>query len=405
MHPARTQDSAQLGRVRLKRGRDGPVRGGSPWVFSQAIERVEPADLAAGSAIELFDADGSVLALGYHNPSTTIAVRILAWGASHDVHEVGDIIERRASSALELRRQIVRGDTNCYRLLNGDGDGLSGVVVDRYADVLVMQLLTAGAERMRDQIVGVLERLLKPRSIIERSQGAVRREEGLDDRAGLVSGAPVSELVVTEKALKIGIDVERGQKTGYFLDQRDNRAAFGALARGARVLDAYCYSAGFALAALKGGASQVTAIDSSERALGWARRNLELNGYSSAPADLIHADAAKYIAHTKAQFDLIVLDPPPLARSRKDAERAERLYLELNAFALSALAPHGRLMTFSCSSHVRSEDFIRTVRFAQARAARPTRVLAHLGAGPDHPVLLGHAEGDYLTGLLLSSID
>ncbi|HTY56736.1 MAG TPA: class I SAM-dependent rRNA methyltransferase [Candidatus Binataceae bacterium] len=391
--------------VTLKRGRDGPVRGGSPWVFSQAIERVEPADLSAGSAVELFDANGSRLAFGYYNPSTTIAVRILEWGPVHGPGEIEGIIERRLSSALELRRQIVRGETNCYRLLNGDGDGLSGLVVDRYADVLVMQLLTAGAERMRDQVVAVLERLLNPRSIIERSQGAVRREEGLEDRAALILGTPVSELVVTENGIKIGVDVERGQKTGYFLDQRENRVAFGTLARGARVLDAYCYSAGFTLAALKGGASHVTAIDSSEKALGWARRNLELNCYSSGPIDLIHDDAAKYLAKTSARFDLIVLDPPPLARSRKDAERAERLYLELNALALSALTPHGRLMTFSCSAHVRGEGFVRTVRFAQARAARPTRVLAHLSAGPDHPVLLGHAEGDYLTGLLLGALD
>jgi len=402
MNPARREASLPIGRIVLKRGREGPVRGGSPWVFSQAIERVEPADLTAGSAVELFGADGSPLGYGYYNPATTIAVRILAWGNGVQPEE---IIEHRLSGALELRRRSVRGDTNCYRMVNGDGDGLSGVVVDRYADVLVMQLLTAGAERLRGRIVAALERLLKPRSLIERSQGAVRREEGLDDRAGLAAGAPVTELVVTENGLKIGVDVERGQKTGYFLDQRENRALFGASAAGARVLDGYCYSAGFALAAIKGGARHVTAIDSSAKALGWARRNLELNGYAAASVELMHDDAAKYLARTQERFDLIVLDPPPLARSRKDAERAERLYLELNALALGALAPHGRLMTFSCSAHVRGEDFVRAVRFAQGRAARPTRILAHLGAGPDHPMLLGHAEGEYLTGLLLAALD
>jgi len=402
MDPARCEASAPAGRVVLKRGREGPVRGGSPWVFSQAIERVEPADLNPGSAVGLFSADGSPLSYGYYNPSTTIAVRILEWGVAAEPEE---LIERRLSGALELRRRSVRGDTNCYRLVNGDGDGLSGVVVDRYADVLVMQLLTAGAERMRDRIIAGIERILKPRSLIERSQGAVRREEGLDDRVGLASGEPITELVVIENGLKIGVDVARGQKTGYFLDQRENRALFGAIAAGARVLDAYCYSGGFALAAIKGGASHVTAIDSSERALGRAQRNLELNGYSAAPVELVRDDATKYLANTSARFDLIVLDPPPLARSRKDAGRAERLYLELNALALKALAPNGRLMTFSCSAHVRGEDFIRAVRFAQARAARPMRILAHLGAGPDHPVLLGHAEGEYLTGLLLAALD
>ena len=391
-------------RVVLKRGREGPVRGGSPWIFSQAIQRVEPPDLIAGSSVDLFSADGAALGFGYYNPATTIAVRILGWGAQSGHEEIDRIIDRRLSNALELRRRIIRGDTNCYRLLNGDGDGLSGVVVDRYGDVLVMQLLTAGADRMRERIVVALERLLKPRSIVERSQGAVRREEGLDDRIGSASGAPITELVIIENGITVGVDLEHGQKTGYFLDQRENRAAFGALAQGARVLDAYCYSGGFALAAIKGGASHVTAIDSSERALGWARRNLELNSCSSAAIDLIHDDAAKYLSQIKAQFDLIVLDPPPFARSRKDAERAERLYLELNAFALRALAPRGHLMTFSCSAHVRGEDFVRTVRFAQAKASRPMRILAHPGAGLDHPVLLGHAEGDYLTGLLLSAL-
>ncbi len=400
--PARSDASSITGRVILKRGREGPVRGGSPWVFSQAIERVEPAALAAGSAVELFAADGAILGFGYYNPATTIAVRILEWGGAADLDE---IIERRLSGALELRRRLVRGDTNCYRLLNGDGDGLSGVVVDRYADVLVMQILTAGADRMQNRIVASLNSLLNPRSIVERSQGAVRREEGLDDRAGLVAGEPVSELVVIENGIRICVDVERGQKSGYFLDQRENRAMFGSLAAGARVLDGYCYAAGFAIAAIKGGARHVTAIDSSAKAIEWARRNLELNGYSAAPAELLREDAAKYLARTRERFDLIVLDPPPLARSRKDAERAERLYLEINALALNALTPHGRLMTFSCSAHVRGDDFVRAIRFAQARAARPTRILARLGAAPDHPVLLGHAEGDYLTGLLLTALD
>lgn len=402
MNPAHFQASASIGRVIVKQGRERPVRGGSPWIFSQAIERVEPVALEAGSTVEVFGADGSLLGCGYYNPSTTIAVRILAWGSAPRPEE---IIDHRLRSALELRRSMVRGDTNCYRLVNGDGDGLSGVVVDRYADVMVMQLLTAGADRMRERIVAGLQGLLKPRSIVERSQGAVRREEGLDDRVAVVAGEPVTELIVIENGIRIGVDVERGQKSGYFLDQRENRALFGEIAAGARVLDAYCYAAGFALAALKGGAGHVTAIDSSAKALGWARRNLELNGYSAESVELVHDDAARYLERTTERFDLIVLDPPPLARSRKDAERAERLYLELNAFALKALAPHGRLMTFSCSAHFRGEDFIRAVRFAQSATGRRIRILKHLAPGPDHPVLLGHPEGEYLTGLLLDDLE
>lgn len=170
------------------------------------------------------------------------------------------------------------------------------------------------------------------------------------------------------------------------------------------MLDAYSYAAGFALAALSGGAKAVVAVDSSARVLGWARRNLELNGYPASSAELVHDDAARYLAAARGRFDFIVLDPPPLARGRKDAARAERLYIELNALALAALARGGRLMTFSCSAHFHGQDFVRAVRLAQARAGRTMRVLAHLGAGPDHPVLLGHVEGEYLTGMLLGEL-
>ena len=275
MNPARDEAPPPAGRVVLKRGREGPVRGGSPWVFSQAIERVEPAGLVAGSEVELFGADGSPLGYGYYNPSTTIAVRILAWRVTPEPDEIDEIIERRLSGALELRRRLVRGDTNCYRLVNGDGDGLSGVVVDRYADVLVMQLLTAGAERMRGRIVAASSACSSRARLLNAARARCAAKKGLEDRAGLVSGAPVSELVVTENGIKIGVNVARGQKSGYFLDQRENRARFGALAAGARVLDGYCYAAGFALAAIEGGARHVTAIDSSAKALEWARRNLD----------------------------------------------------------------------------------------------------------------------------------
>jgi 23S rRNA (cytosine1962-C5)-methyltransferase len=268
-----------------------------------------------------------------------------------------------------------------------------------------MQLLTAGADRMRAEIVEQLGRLLAPRAIIERSQGVVRRQEGLEDRAGLVMGEPVGEVIATENGIRLAIDPEHGQKTGCFLDQRENRRLFAAQASGARVLDMCCYSGGFALAALNGGAKRVVAVDTSARAISWARRNLELNGYSADRVELIHADAAEYLADNRDQFDLIVLDPPPLARSRKDAPHAEHLYAELNARAIAALAPGGSLFTFSCSAHFRGEDFIRSVRMGTAHSRRNMRMLARLGAGPDHPVLLGHGEGEYLTGVWLTDLD
>jgi 23S rRNA (cytosine1962-C5)-methyltransferase len=393
--------SSPLARAILKRGREGPVRGGNPWIFSQAIDRIDPPSPEAGALVSVQDASGALLGMGYCNLATTIAIRMLAWGETPTIE---DLVARRLKSALGLRKRFIRDDTNAYRLINGDGDGLSGVVVDRFGDVLVMQILTAGADRMRATIVAELNELLHPRSIIERSHGAVRKQEGLDDRTTVLAGEPVSETIAVENGIKIKIDFEHGQKTGYFLDQRDNRAIVGSIASGARVLDAFCYQGGFSLAALTGGAGKVVAVDTSARALEVARQNLELNEYSASAVDLVHGEAGKFMAETANRFDLIVLDPPPLARSRGDAERAGRLYVELNTVAMRALAPGGRLMTFSCSTHFRADDFVRAVRFAASNAGRTLCLVAHLGPGPDHPVLLGHAEGEYLTGLLLADL-
>ena len=267
-----------------------------------------------------------------------------------------------------------------------------------------MQLLTAGAERMREEIVEHLSLMMSPRTIFERSQGAVRRREGLEDRVGVLRGAPPGEIVVTENEVRMMAGVEHGQKTGAFFDQRENRARFGMLARGARVLDLCCYAGGFALNALKGGAKEIIAVDTSERALDWARRNLELNGYSSGAIRFVHGEAGEFLSRCEDRFELIVLDPPPFARSRTDARRAEHLYVELNALAIAALNPGGFLMTFSCSSHFHGEDFVRAVRIAQGRSGRRMRLLARLGPGPDHPVALGHPEGEYLTGVLLHDL-
>jgi 23S rRNA (cytosine1962-C5)-methyltransferase len=393
--------SAPLARATLKRGREGPVRGGNPWIFSQAIERIEPASVEAGAIVTVHDAAGALIGMGYCNPATTIAIRMIAWGEAPAIDE---LIARRLKNALELRRRFVGEDTNAYRLVNGDGDGLSGVVVDRFGDVVVVQILTAGADRMRASIVAGLNELLHPRSIIERSHGAVRKQEGLEDHIEVLAGEAVTETIVNENGIKLKIDFEHGQKTGYFLDQRDNRAMLGGIASGARVLDAFCYQGGFSLAAIAGGASKIVAVETSARALEIVRQNLELNGHPAGAVEFVHGEAGKFMAEAQNRFDVIVLDPPPLARSRGDAERAGRLYVELNAVAMRALAKGGRLMTFSCSTHFRADDFVRAVRFAASNAGRTLRLIAHLGPGADHPTLLGHAEGEYLTGLLLADL-
>jgi 23S rRNA (cytosine1962-C5)-methyltransferase len=389
------------GRVLLKPNRDGPVRGGNPWIFSQAIESTEPPELAPGDSVEVFNATGELLGIGYFNPRTTIAVRMLTFGATGDL---AHFVRHRIRDAQAFRQKIISPLTNCYRLINGEGDAFPGVVVDRYADVAVVQLLTAGADRLRDEITSALQDLLAPRAILERSYGAVRRQEGLADRGGWLTGEPVAATIVKENGIKLCIDFERGQKTGYFLDQRENRALLGKLAAGLRIFDGYCYAGGFTLAALQGGAKHVIAVDTSRPALESARRNLELNGCSPSHYQLVCGEAVKYLLQSQDQFDIVVLDPPPLARNLKDAVRAANLYGEINRIAMQAIAKGGFLMTFSCSLHVRAEDFARVVRMAAARAKRNFRLLHHLGPGPDHPVMLGHNEGEYLTGLLLSDL-
>lgn len=395
------------GRAFLRNGRDGPVRGGNPWIFSQAIGRVEPAKLAAGAFVTVHDAGGDAIGVGYLNPATTIAIRMLAFDPRARIES---IVRDRIARALALRRRIVGAGTDCYRLLNGDGDGLSGVVIDRYASAAVVQLLTTGADRMRAEIVAALNELVAPKTIVERSAGAVRRQEGLADRIGVLAGALITETVATENGIRFTIDLEHGQKTGHFLDQRENRAMVARLARGARVLDAYCNSGGFALAALAGGARRVGAIDSSEHALALARRNLELNRHPPGAIELVHADAPRFLAEMANRadgdrFEIVVIDPPPLARAAKDTAQAGRLYVDLNALAMRLVGAAGFLMTFSCSAHFCGEDFIRAVRIAQTKSGRKFRTIARLGPSPDHPAMLGHPEGEYLTGLLLGAID
>lgn len=388
-------------RVTLAAGRDRPARGGNPWIFSNAIASVDPREVAPGALVSVHDCTGALVGMAYYNPATTIALRMLAW---NETPALEDLIDRRLRSAIALRERVVGNSSNCMRLVNGEGDGMPGVVVDRYDDILVLQILTAGAERMRDTIVARLGEIIHPRAILERSAGAVRQKEGLPDRIAPAAGEAIASADVVENGIRIQVDFDHGQKTGYFLDQRGNRAIAGRMARGARVLDLYCYAGGFSLAALTGGAAHATAVDTSARAIEWARRNADLNGIEAGRIDFVHGDAADFLGKCTDRFDLIILDPPAYAKSRGDAERASRMYAEMNAMAIRALAPQGRIMTFSCSIHLHGEDFVRAVRFGAARAGRGLRVLAHLGPGMDHPAMLGHIEGEYLSGLLMAEI-
>lgn len=383
-------------RVVLKPGRERAVRQGHPWIFSGAIAAVDGSG-PPGTVVEVRDAARRLLGCGTWNPATSIAVRMLA----RDVPAIdAAFVRRRLEAALALR--TLARDTDALRLVNGEGDGLPGLVVDRYGAYLVCQILTAGAELLRTTIVDGLVALVGPDGIYERSEGNVRAAEGLGPSTGRIHGAePPATLTVTERGRRYLVDVRAGQKTGLFLDQRPNRDLVARLAGGRRMLNLFAYTGAFAVAGAQGGAVSVTSVESSAAALATAEATWRLNELPPAAGVFTRADVFEYLRGAVPPADLLVLDPPPFARRRADRERALTGYKEVNLRALRACAPGALLLTFSCSQHVGADDLEGVLTAAAADARREARILARLGPGLDHPQALGHPEGRYLKGLLL----
>ncbi|HOG08271.1 MAG: class I SAM-dependent rRNA methyltransferase [Syntrophales bacterium] len=386
--------------VTLKAGREDSLRRGHPWLFSGALARI-PEGLDPGEVVTVASASGDALALGFYNPQTDIAVRILTRDCRAGIDAA--FWRERLQVALALRRRVVPADTTGYRLINAEGDGVPGLVVDRYDRWLVLSIATAGMDGFREDWVRILEEALAPEGIYERSEGAARRREGLSDRSGVLAGAAMPEVVpMSENGFPFAVDVEAGQKTGFFLDQRPNRELSGRLAAGAGcMLNAFAYSGGFSVYGIRGGAGRVVSVDISERATALAKRNLALNGLSEETHPVLTADVFKYLRETDETFDLVVLDPPAFARSRKDLARAARGYKDINLQAMRRLTAGGLLLTFSCSNPLDQDLFEKIVLGAARDAIRTARVLQRLGPGGDHPTDLGHPEGRYLKGLLL----
>lgn len=384
--------------LRLKPGRERPARAGHPWVFSGALESLPV--LEPGSLCRLEDAGGRFVAIGYVNPECSLAVRLLAW---EEIDDVGELLRQRLRSALALRRSCLEAETDAYRVVCGEGDLLPGIIVDRYANVLVMQLSTAGADRLRERLLECLVEEMQPASILERSDIPARREEKLPMRRGLLWGAPLPpEVEVREAGIRYWVQPESGQKTGFYLDQRENRERFRRRAEGRRVLNCFAYTGAFSAAALAGGAFHVTSVESSEPNVALLRRNLELNGFDA--GEVIQADVFETLRAQRqagVRYDLVVLDPPAFAKKKHQVESARRGYKEINVQALQLLAPGGELFTFSCSQHVDALQFKMTVFEAAANAGVRAQLLGQLGPGCDHPVSVSHLEGEYLKGLHL----
>jgi 23S rRNA (cytosine1962-C5)-methyltransferase len=388
-----------LPRIILKPGRDRSIRHGHPWLFSGAVASVTGSPGSGDIALAVSH-DGEPLALGFFNDRSDIRFRVLTRRVDAPVD--ASFWEQRIRSAVALRRQIVPPGTTAWRLINAEGDGLPGLIVDRYGEDLVITIATAGIEKHRGAILEQLQRVCHPARIYERSEGSAPLREGLEDRVGpVVGGLPVAPLLITENHLCFEVDIIAGQKTGFFLDQRDNRERMGKLSRGAAVLNCFSYTGGFSVYCARGGAGRVVSVETSASANDMARRNLAFNGFSPDAHPVIQTDVFQYLRKTDDSFDVIILDPPSFAKTGKDVVRASRGYKDINLQAMRRLREGGLLATFSCSNYVDGELFEKIVLGAARDAARAPQLLARLGAGADHPVLLAHREGLYLKGLLL----
>ena len=387
----------------LKPGRERSLLRRHPWIFSGAIAEVRGAP-QSGDSVEVRAADGRFLAWAAYSPASQIRARV--WSFEEAEVPGPDLFGKRIEAALALRRAEVPPEiTNALRLVHGESDGLPGLIADRYADTLVVQLLSAGCERWRETLIGILLERSGCARVHERSDTEGRELEGLAPSTGLIAGAAADgPLVIVEHGIKYEVDVAAGQKTGFYLDQRDNRARVGLLADGREMLNGFSYTGGFTLSALAGGARSVLSIDSSAPALELAKRNLALNGIEASRAEWLEADvfgALRKLQREGRQFDFVVLDPPKFAPTPKDAERAARGYKDINLNALKLLRPGGLLATFSCSGGVSIELFQKIVAGAAADAGVSLLLRERYRAAPDHPVRIEFPEGEYLKGLLL----
>ncbi len=386
----------------LKQGRERPVLNGHPWIFSGAIEKEEGREENVGLA-DIYDYRKNWLGRGLYNAKSQIRVRLLTW-QKEPIDR--DFFSRRLSQALTFRRKYISSSTNAYRLVNGEGDFLPGLIVDRYDEFLVCQFFTAGMALFKDDIIAALAAGDSVRGIFERSEGRVGDEEGMEPALGVQMGeAPPDLMAIEENGFKFLVDVRRGQKTGFFLDQRDNRAFLSTIARDRTVLNCFSYSGAFSVYALGGGAKSVVTLDSSKPALELAEQSLALNGFAQAGAELLKGDAFAYLKECQTGFDAIVLDPPSLAPKRSDVNAATGGYKFLNLHALKHLNPGGVLLSFSCSQHLSLDLFQKVVFGAAVDAGRKVAILRRLGQPIDHPVSLHHPEGEYLKGLALRVLD
>lgn len=395
-------------KITLKAGKERPLLRRHPWVYATAIDRVD-GKVYPGCTIFIYSAEGRFVAKGSYSPRSQIRARILSWDESENIDHA--FFKRKIANAITHRSHWVM-DTNAIRLIFGESDGLPGLIVDQYDKTLVCQFLFAGMEHWKDAIVSALKQAIPCDRIVERSDAAVRVREGMEPYVGCLYGEmPTESVQVTECGVKYSVDVLNGHKTGFYIDQRDNRRLVGELSAGKNVLNMFCYTGGFSLAALRGGANHVTSVDSSGDALAIAQQQMALNGFATERAEWLDADAFAILTQYRKEgrkFDLIVLDPPKFAPSSNHLDKAVKAYKEINRAGMQLLSPGGVLLTFSCSGAMDLQLFERVVANAATEAMTHSgdksmdfRLLRRLSSGADHPLLISFPEGDYLKGLML----
>lgn len=390
-------------RLVLKSGREKAVLRRHPWIFSGAVQQVE-GEPASGETVGVYDAHGQFLAWGAYSPESQIRLRIWSWDQDATIDR--DFFVEQIQNAVQLREALFdKSDTTAYRLIHAESDRLPGLIVDQYKDTVVIQILSAGIERWREEIVTALVEFLHPTCIYERSDVAVRELEGLPKRTGVAYGTlPEQPITISENKLRFKVDVVEGQKTGFYLDQRDNHRFCRGIAKGKSVLNCFAYTGGFTVEALAGGAASVLSIDSSEDALALAKENVSLNNLPLDKCDWIVGDVFEELRTLRDRgegYDLIILDPPKFAPTASQARQAARGYKDINLYGFKLLNPGGVLMTFSCSGGIDENFFQKIVADAALDAGVDAQILYRLSQSADHPTHLTFPEGTYLKGLVV----
>ena len=388
--------------IYIKQGRERSLLHHHPWVFSGSVHHIEGTP-SPGETVKIHAMDGTFLAWGAYSPISQIRIRTWSYDPNEKIN--AEFLSRRIRSAIDFRASLFNDpSTDAFRLIHAESDGLPGLIVDKYANFLVIQFLSAGVEHFKKEIISALEEILYPAGIYERSDLAVRELEGLPQQVGVLSGETPPDLIqITENGLKFWVDIKGGQKTGFYLDQRVNRQQFASIIRSGTCLNCFAYTGAFTAYALKAGVTSVLSIDASADSLELAKKNIQLNDLPLAACEWQVEDvftALRGLRDTGRSFDTIILDPPKFAPTSAQVNKAARAYKDINMLAFKLLNPGGTLFTFSCSGGIDVSLFQKIVSDAALDAHVDARIISHLAQGPDHPISLNFPEGSYLKGLV-----